>query len=547
MKKNSTLSKMTAKAIFAAALLATQSLTAQYIPKGVVAGTTASALYQDASGNIGLGTTAPGARLHVAGDLNLTGRLKIGGANALYISAQNMIAGNSAISATLGNGNAFFGYSNAGGSSASFNTIMGIYAGWANTTGSVNTYIGNYAGGQNRTGKSNTYVGAASGANGTKGSYNTCIGESAGGYNEGFNNTLVGSSAGVYGTSFRGSSFFGANAGVNTTGSFNTYIGNASAGLNTTGYNNTFLGDSAGYNNTTGYNNTFLGRNAGVTSSFSGLSNATAIGAGAQVSASNTLILGGSKTYVGINLTSSAYNLEVNGGAGKPGSGTWTVTSDARLKTNVSDFSDGLATLLKIHPVWFTYNGKTGLPTDKKYVGIIAQEMKEVAPYTVGTTARQEADGQMTDYLDYDPNALFYISVNAIKEQQAQIAEMKAAHAAEMTALKAELQSLREALGGGRALKPGDVLNNPAVTLSQNQPNPFREGTTIRFFVPENARSARLVVQSADGRFSQSYSLSTRGQGSFRLQGAELPAGNLLYFIEADGKVSDAKTMLLLK
>jgi hypothetical protein len=67
--------------------------------------------------------------------------------------------------------------------------------------------------------------------------------------------------------------------------------------------------------------------------------------------------------------------------------------------------------------VWFEYNGEAGMPTDQKYVGIIAQEMKKIAPYTVGEFTYQDSTGKTSQYLDYDANALTYILVNSVKEQ----------------------------------------------------------------------------------------------------------------------------------
>ena len=141
---------------------------------------------------------------------------------------------------------------------------------------------------------------------------------------------------------------------------------------------------------------------------------------------------------VGVGTISPTSLLSVNGTADKPGGGSWAVFSDARLKTEVSPFADGLDLVEKINPVWFRYNGKAGLPTDKKYVGIIAQEMQKIAPYTVSTVTYNEretkgidptkgtADGKPvkvtpTDYLSFDPSSLDFILINAIKQQQQMI------------------------------------------------------------------------------------------------------------------------------
>ena len=71
----------------------------------------------------------------------------------------------------------------------------------------------------------------------------------------------------------------------------------------------------------------------------------------------------------------------------------------------VKPFTDGLTLINKINPVWFQYNGKGGMPNDgKNYVGIIAQEMKETAPYTIDTFKDKESH---TEYYNYDAELKF--------------------------------------------------------------------------------------------------------------------------------------------
>ena len=85
---------------------------------------------------------------------------------------------------------------------------------------------------------------------------------------------------------------------------------------NTSGAGNTFIGRSADFNiaNATGDNNTLLGF---VTRVASGVSNATAIGAGAQVTQSDSLVLGrvgASAPNVGIGTTAPRTKLHLVGG-----------------------------------------------------------------------------------------------------------------------------------------------------------------------------------------------------------------------------------------
>jgi hypothetical protein len=126
---------------------------------------------------------------------------------------------------------------------------------------------------------------------------------------------------------------------------------------------------------------------------------------------------------IGIGTNSPGYLLHVNGTAGKPGGGSWSTASDRRLKKDIKPFTDGLSILSKINPVWYQYNGMAGMPNDgKNYVGIIAQEMQAVAPYTIGTFLDKETN---SEYFNYDSNAVTYILINSVKEQQAEIDNLK--------------------------------------------------------------------------------------------------------------------------
>ena len=126
---------------------------------------------------------------------------------------------------------------------------------------------------------------------------------------------------------------------------------------------------------------------------------------------------------VGIGTTGPSYPLHVVGAAGKTTGSSWTSISDRRLKKGIKPFEDGLQVLTKINPVWFQYNGMAGMPNDgQNYVGIIAQEMQAIAPYTIGTF---KEDGTNTEYLNYDANAVTYILINAVQEQQVIIDALK--------------------------------------------------------------------------------------------------------------------------
>ncbi len=127
----------------------------------------------------------------------------------------------------------------------------------------------------------------------------------------------------------------------------------------------------------------------------------------------------------GVGRIASANTFEVAGDAGKTVGGTsWNTISDQRLKKDIRNFKKGLDVLMQIRPVWFKYNGMIGTDPDRQEIGIIAQEIQEIAPYMVSDyTYRAEEDSQAQTYLSYNSNALQYIVVNSIQEQQITIEE----------------------------------------------------------------------------------------------------------------------------
>ncbi|MEM7518570.1 MAG: tail fiber domain-containing protein, partial [Planctomycetota bacterium] len=87
---------------------------------------------------------------------------------------------------------------------------------------------------------------------------------------------------------------------------------------------------------------------------------------------------------VGINTLSPTFTFEVNGSAGKPGGGSWSVSSDARLKKNVNDLEGSLDTLLSLRGVTYEYKDPAAInELAGERTGFIAQEVEAVMPVWV--------------------------------------------------------------------------------------------------------------------------------------------------------------------
>jgi len=239
-------------------------------------------------------------------NFNISGNGSAGGtlsANSVNSSTTFNIAGNRVVSVT---GDTIFPTSN---------TLVGVGAGTkilpnANGDGGFNSFYGFDAGFFNTTGKANSFFGSSAGQSNTTGVSNSFFGLQAGyGNTTGANNSFFGFSAGFNSTTGHDNSIFGTNAGLNQSGNYNTYIG-GQAGQTTSGDTNTFIGFNTGVQGQSA-SNTLLGYSASLGSA--NLTNATAIGAGAIVSKSNSLVLGATGTNVGVGTVSPSARLHVVG------------------------------------------------------------------------------------------------------------------------------------------------------------------------------------------------------------------------------------------
>ncbi len=308
-----------------------------------------------------------------------------------------------------GDSNSFFG-ANAGGGSGNTgnaNTFVGASTGLVNTTGSLNTFVGAGAGLDTTTGSRNSFVGVNAGQFNTTGAENAFFGHNAGILNSGDANSFFGRSAGGNNSGGSSNSFFGHLAGNDARNSNgNSFFGKSAGELNTSGGLNTFVGILAGNTNTTGSSNTLLGGNSDV--GVNNLNHATAIGADAIVSTSNTIVLGranGNDKVVIPGLGSGGgFALCLNAS-----DQISLCSSSLRYKSNVAPFEPGLSLIKRLRPV--SFNWRDGGHHD---LGFVAEEVAKIEPLLTTTNEKGEIEG-----VKYDRVGV--VLVNAVNEQQAQI------------------------------------------------------------------------------------------------------------------------------
>lgn len=122
---------------------------------------------------------------------------------------------------------------------------------------------------------------------------------------------------------------------------------------------------------------------------------------------------------VGIGTLTPDQRLSVGGDASKTTGGSWLTLSDRRLKNIKSPFTTGLKAVMALQPVRFEYrdNDALGLKSERELVGFSAQEVQEVVPEAVRTNSQ--------GYLMVNNDPIIWTMLNAIKEQQKEIVELK--------------------------------------------------------------------------------------------------------------------------
>jgi hypothetical protein len=133
----------------------------------------------------------------------------------------------------------------------------------------------------------------------------------------------------------------------------------------------------------------------------------------------NNLILNEAGGNVGIGTTAPTQLLSVNGTAGKPGGGTWDVFSDERLKNIKGRFNTGLKALMQLQPIRYEYkpNNPLGIKSEGENIGFGAQSLQKIIPEAVTMNS--------AGYLMVKSDPILWTMLNAIKEQQQEIAELK--------------------------------------------------------------------------------------------------------------------------
>jgi hypothetical protein len=83
--------------------------------------------------------------------------------------------------------------------------------------------------------------------------------------------------------------------------------------------------------------------------------------------------------------------------------------------------------------------------------------------------------------------------------------------------------------------------------LEQNIPNPFNNNTIIRYHIPPNSISVKIVITDMRGDEKKSFAINSRDNNQVTLNANDLPSGTYIYTLWVDGKQVDSKRLVITK
>jgi hypothetical protein len=287
--------------------------------------------------------------------------------------------------------------------------------------------------------------------------------------------------------------------------------------------------------------------------------------------------IGGNHTVgIGMIANRTGTALQINGGTTATAAYTF---SDNRLKKNINDFSKGLDVVRQLNIKSFQYNGKYGLrDTNEIKVGVMAQDIQQLIPEAVSSfmgrlNNPQDTTEALQEIYQVNYNSVLFTAINAIKELDSKNQELENKNQQQAQAMEQQAQKIEEIMqrleqcckAGADGNRSGqlpinesennleinslkvELSNANRIVLNQNEPNPFKEKTIIRYTIPTDVKQAEIIFFDQKGSIIKSVLIETRGLGQLEVFSSNLSAGTYSYSLVADGISIDTKKMVNVK
>ncbi|ASK29978.1 hypothetical protein CEY12_07590 [Chryseobacterium sp. T16E-39] len=162
--------------------------------------------------------------------------------------------------------------------------------------------------------------------------------------------------------------------------------------------------------------------------------------------------------------------------------------------------------------------------------------------HTVGTVRHQDLPVGSGRALVVDPNGNVMVSNTALSKMASSDETIQKLED-RIKNLENTVEELKQLLLNKNSTT--DISLSDVPTLGQNVPNPTKNETSIRYYLPKDVKTASLEIYSISGQLVKSVPLREKGNGTIRISGSDLQSGTYVYKMTADGKVTDAKKLIM--
>ncbi|KKP52825.1 MAG: hypothetical protein UR43_C0010G0016 [candidate division TM6 bacterium GW2011_GWF2_33_332] len=206
-------------------------------------------------------------------------------------------------------------------------------------------------------------------------------------------------------------------------------------------------------------------------------------------------------------------------------------SSDEKFKKNIHSIDGALDKLKKIESVTFNYKCEDFALrnfNDKLNYGFIAQNIKSVFPEMV----KEDQEG----YLCVNYTAMIPVLAKAINEQQEIIEEQKNS----IDELKSEIIKLKN--------QNDNTIESSQSTgskLFQNSPNPFSSQTQIKYCIKGDVVKSSIMISDMNGKAHKTYQVDVTENGILTIDASEFQPGLYFYSLITDGKEVETKRMII--
>ena len=228
------------------------------------------------------------------------------------------------------------------------------------------------------------------------------------------------------------------------------------------------------------------------------------------------------------------------------------ISADERLSDNVSSVETKkgettLDNLLKMDVLEFNMKSR-----ENAIEPIDGEEMTEGAKRSYESLKKEEAEMYSRRHFGLSAKGLEKVYPNLVFKgqdgyQYINYTELVPVLIRAIQELNDKLDNANDNNGARRS--PGTTIapdGTGANVLYQNTPNPFKEQTTIRFTLADDAQSASICIFDMTGKMLKNLPVSS-GDTSVSIGGWELGEGMFLYTLIVNGKEIDTKRMIITK